>query len=376
MADFIATASATPVPSTKGEARSWLIVSQYKSDRVVYFTDDPEFDIPASADWCYVSPYLGALPDGMSLRNCWGWRYRGMAFIDARKAPAPNPAQALLDLNKDALRKLLREKIDLLRKPVMPSAAMGAVLREAKLAEAHAVLAGNGAAQALRLLPTAAAARNITLQEMARLVIDRHQVTEQLLMSSELLREEIAVGIEQAVTQDTLSDLRNRLLEELAPEATATAALRPEHTTPQKHGDLPTADELAQEQLRLRVQLRVKINELRRGHVSDYLLDDVVLRHKGRIAEAVMKAGGALPPGLDGAPLISHAAARGQTLVDAARDVLTEMSESARVLLATEQMKEALLARLAGAATFADIKALGRAIDKLSLKAVDERAAT
>ena len=73
--------------------KSWLIVSQYRSDRVVYFTDDPDFDVPGNADWCYVSPYVGALPEGMTLRNCWSWRYRGMVFIDERKAPAPDPAQ-------------------------------------------------------------------------------------------------------------------------------------------------------------------------------------------------------------------------------------------------------------------------------------------
>src|SRR3954453_6139545 len=62
-----------------GAAKQWLVVTQFKSDRVIYYTDDHDFDIPADADWCYVSPYEGDLPEGMTLRNCWSWRYRGMA---------------------------------------------------------------------------------------------------------------------------------------------------------------------------------------------------------------------------------------------------------------------------------------------------------
>ena len=187
-------------------------------------------------------------------------------------------------------------------------------------------------------------------------------------MRTETLREEISVGIEEATSQTSLTEIRTRLMDEMAPEATAADAIKPDHTTPQRMNAAPKPEQLAQEQLRLRVQLRLKINDLRRAHVSEYLLDDVVLRHKGRIAEAVVRAGGALPPGMDGTPLISHAAVRGQTLVDAARDVLTEMSEAAAALLETEQMKDAMLSRIAAATTFPDIEAASRVIDRLAFK--------
>ncbi len=353
----------------------WLLVTQYRSDRLVYFTDDPEFTMPADADWCYLSPYVGELPQGMTLRNCWGWRFRGMAFIDARQAQPANPVKALLDHNKEALRKLLREKVDALRHSVAPSNLMGEHLRARKLAEAQRVLAGDAGdvgdaghanAGALALLPNAAAARNITLANMAQLVLAAHDHTEQLLLHTELQREQLAVAIEQARTQEALMHIRTRLMEDLAPQTGAQAAIQPEHTTPQAQTKPPSATELAQEQLRLRVQLRLKINELRRTQVSDYLLDDVVLRHKGRIAEAVLKAGGALPPGLDGSPLISHAAARGQALVDAARDVVHEMADVAQTLLHTEQVKDAALARIATLNTFAEIEAMGRAIAQIA----------
>ncbi len=370
------TAAVAATPPDGVVSKAWLLVTQHRSDRLVYFTDDPEFTMPADADWCYLSPYVGELPAGMSLRNCWGWRFRGMAFIDARQPPAPNPAQALLDHNKEALRKLLREKIDALRKPVAPSGLMGHSLRASKLAEARAVLAGQADQSTLKLLPNAAAARNIALADMARRVLAAHEHTEAVLLHTELQREQIAVAIEQALTQEALMHIRTRLMEELAPQAGAAAAIKPGHTTAQAMAKPPSATELAQEQLRLRVQLRLKINDLRRTQVSDYLLDDVVLRHKGRIAEAVLKAGGALPPGLDGSPLISHAAARGQTLVDAARDVVNEMADVAQTLLHTEQMKDAALARIATLSTFAEIGTTAKAIERFALPAAKLGATT
>ncbi len=57
--------------------KTWFIVSQVKSHRVVYFTDDPGYTPPTEGDWYYVSPYQGELPQAMSLRNCWGYLAAG-----------------------------------------------------------------------------------------------------------------------------------------------------------------------------------------------------------------------------------------------------------------------------------------------------------
>ncbi len=115
-----------------------------------------------------------------------------------------------------------------------PSAALGVQLRAAKLAEAQAILAGSADEAVLRLLPAAAAARGVSLDEMAQLVVERDKYTRELLERSEALREELAVAIDRAGTQDALGALRSRLLDELAPEVTAEEVTKPEHTTPER----------------------------------------------------------------------------------------------------------------------------------------------
>jgi hypothetical protein len=35
----------------------WIVVTQVKSDRVVYFTDDPGYQPPMEGDWYYCSPF-------------------------------------------------------------------------------------------------------------------------------------------------------------------------------------------------------------------------------------------------------------------------------------------------------------------------------
>jgi len=54
-------------------------------------------------------------------------------------------------------------------------------------------------------------------------------------------------------------------------------------------------------------------------------------------------------------------------LREAAKDVLSEMHETARVLLDTEQLKDAWSVRIAGVSSFKDIEELGQIIPRLQL---------
>jgi hypothetical protein len=345
--------------------RTWFVVSQCKSNRVVYFTDDTDYVPPMQGDWYYVSPHIGALPEGMTLRNCWRWRFDGHAFVDASQPKAVPQEVALLQSNKAALLRLLHEKIDTLRKPYISSSVLGDQVRTAKLQEAHAVLAGDFTARDSSYLIEAAAAAGCTVQDMAQRIVQQHTNQQTVLHQTETVRMHLGSAIATATTQAELVALRQRIMADLAPSV--NSAIKPDHTTPRKHTAKPTAQALQQEQLRLSVQLREKINELRRPFVSHYLLDDVVLKHKGQIAQAVLAHGGTLPAGLDGIVLISHAAARGQTLLAAAKEVLTEMNDTAKTLLDTEQLKDAWSVRIASVQSFKDIDDLGRAITRLQL---------
>jgi hypothetical protein len=114
---------------------------------VVYFTDDPDYTPPTEGDWYYVSPYQGELPQAMSLRNCWGWRFNGMEFVRCprrQKKPA-DTAQTLLASNKEALHKLLRDKIDTFAQAAGARLRDGPHIAHAQIGRSHGdILSGNG----------------------------------------------------------------------------------------------------------------------------------------------------------------------------------------------------------------------------------------
>lgn len=357
-----------PSPPSAG-ASAWVVVTQVKSHRIVYFTDDPEYQPPMQGDWYYVSPYHGELPSGMTLRNCWRWRFNGMEFVDAGRTPPADRQASLLRNNREALLDLLNQRIDAIRRPFEPSSLGGVELRARKLAEARAVLRGERAE--VSLLHEVAAAHLCTLDEMAHRIVDSDRRRSEMLLNTERQREGLAAAIGRATSQQQLVVLRRRVTDEIAADRVEPLAHKAEHTTPEQLKQSPDPRQLADERLRLRVQLRNRINDLRRPYVSQYVLDEHVFSRKAEVAAVVQRAGGALPAAVDGSLLVSHAAARGQALAEAAREVLAESMELREVLVVTEQMKDATLSRIAAASTLADVRDIGHAIAGL---VVDTRA--
>ena len=64
-------------------AANWIVISQTQSSRVVYVTDDVDYQPPSHGDWYCVNTYRGPLPESMTSHNCWRWRFDGGAFVDA-----------------------------------------------------------------------------------------------------------------------------------------------------------------------------------------------------------------------------------------------------------------------------------------------------
>jgi Cupin-like domain len=361
----------------KATTHQWFIVSQVKSHRVVYFTDDENYQPPTEGDWYMVSPFLGDLPEGLTLKNCWGWRFNGMAFEDAREYPIGKPTEAasLLRRNQDLLLKILREKIEAQRSNGYDSGRTAEQLRQVKLEEARHVFSESGETAMLRLLPTLATLNNKSMKVYATELINEETDRVSLMVESELVKEEFIVLIEAAKNNDELIVLRTRVMSEISPDKNQALKRIREHTTPTQFNAKLTDSDLHQEKARLSVQLRLKINSLRREFASDYILDDVVLQHKGRLARMVVNAsseGEKLPDGHDFAPLVSYAASRGINLLAAAHDVLKEIDDTARALIDSEQLKDALMYRVMRIASFEDIEVLSKAISSLSLRSNEQ----
>jgi hypothetical protein len=100
------------------------------------------------------------------------------------------------------------------------------------------------------------------------------------------------------------------------------------------------------------------------------LLDDIVSQHKGRLARIVVGVSGdvdKLPVGQNFAALVSHAAGRGITLLAAAHEVLKEINDTAKGLIDSEQLKDAITYKIARVKSFEDIEMVAKAIASLSL---------
>lgn len=254
---------------------NWIIVTQVKSHRVVYFTDDPQYQPPMEGDWYYCSPYSGAMPESMTLRNCWGWRFNGGVFADARGAAAKPAHETLIESNRKALMTLLREKIDTIREPFLPSCKQGDAVRQIKLSEAQAFLAGTGNAY-YPYLQAAATARNISLLEIAQLIVAKAQETQRVLLETERFREALTQAIQTAQTQAQLLQVRTWLLDQVYPELSRAFKFRIENTEP-VNLDKPIGDTHRQHEIsRLKAQLREVVNAQRAAVRSDYVQNDEI----------------------------------------------------------------------------------------------------
>ncbi|WP_194715592.1 hypothetical protein [Noviherbaspirillum soli] len=352
--------------------QSWLIVTQVKSNRVVYYTDDPAYQPPMGGDWYYCSMHDGPLPPAMTLRNCWGWRFNGGVFSDARPAPAPSTGQTLIDSNRKALLALLKEKIDDIRAPFRPRCRDGDMLRQAKLAEARAFLhapAQAGASLALPLLEAVAVARHISLDAAARLVLQKHKETWCVLHETERFREQFTVALLAAGSQAQLHELRTWLLDRVYPELSRNLRFATPNTEPPQP-DAPLEDtRRVHEAARLKVQLRDAINRQRASLHSDYIQNDAMRRHKARLAHELLAQEAGPHDAADMVPLAAYAAARQLDLPGAARLLLQSMARAEALLLRTEALRDRMLARIDAIACERDIVALDLELAELDRQA-------
>lgn len=350
----------------------WLIVTQVKSNRVVYYTDDPAYQPPMEGDWYYCSLHDGPLPPAMTLRNCWGWRFNGGVFSDARPDPAPSAAEALIDSNRKALLALLKEKIDAIRAPFRPRCRDGDALRQAKLAEARAFLhpaAQAGARPSWPLLEAVAVARHISIEAAARLVLRKHEETWCVLHETERFREQFTVALLDAGSQAQLHELRAWLLDRVYPELSRNLRFAVPNTEPPQP-EAPLDDiRRVHEVARLKVQLRDSINRQRASLHSDYIQNDAMRRHKARLAQKLLAHPSGPHDEEEMTPLAAYAAARQLDLPEAAHLLLQSMAQADALLLRTEAMRDRMLARIDAIACERDIAALDLELAELDRQA-------
>ena len=369
---------AEPDPEAAAEpaASPWTIVTQVKSNRVVYFTDDPSYEPLMDGDWYYVSVFHEALPKGMTLRNCWRWRFTGGRFTDAATRPALPPAESLMEANRKALHQILTEKIDAIRAPFAPACHEGEQLRAMKRDEARAFLALPEGRQrpggAFSLLESVALARRCSLSEAAHLLLAKEAEQRAVLLASERYREQFARLIDTAATQPALLEIREWLLDKVYPELSHQFRHRVIDTEPVDL-DAPLPEAHRRHEIgRLKAELREAINRARQPLHSDYIRNDELRRHKLRLARIIagnLAAGQAAetaPAGMtiDFGPLHAYAEGRGLPLAEAVEVILRSAELGDALLDRTERVKDRLLAKIEAVKTLQDIRTAAKEINE------------
>ncbi len=351
-------------------SQSWTIVSQVKTYRVVYFTDDEEYAPTVEGNSYYVSLYVGELPKGMTLRNCFYWLFNGSSFIEVGYIQPKSTSEDLIEQNRNALIAILREKIAALQKPYCPSSVLGYLARQRKLAEAQYLISSDDSEKDYPYLMNAAAKQRLTIRETANLILAKKTEFETMLMRTECLRERFTWEIQTATSDADLVAVSKRLQEEIKLDIKADFVVEFRQLKPQEQLEIPEPVELSCERRRLEIQLCDRINNLRRNLISGYLLDDIVFQHISRLAQAVVSVNSnfeQLLNELDIMPLLDYAVNHDQTLLEAAENFLSEVDKRAKILLETEQMKNSMRSRIANIQSFQDIETTSNIIQALRL---------
>jgi hypothetical protein len=132
-------------------------------------------------------------------------------------------------------------------------------------------------------LQATAQARNISVPHVASLVVERAKQEKQMLVSTERVRERMALLIDQADSDERLLGLRSVLLEDVYPELSREFKYRPVDTTPVNAEAPLSRHAVVQARARLTAGLREAINQIwQDGH--PYAYGDHVWQHKARIA--------------------------------------------------------------------------------------------
>jgi hypothetical protein len=367
----------TPDTSQPIAQKTWTVVSQCKSDRVVYFTDDPQYQPPMEGDWYYCSTYLGELPAGLTLRNCWGWRFRGSQFLNAKDPVKATAAEKLFDNNQRALLRLLKEKIDEIRKPFAPSCLEGQFVREFKLKQAQSWLSqlsnlaeASESKTAWTFLSQVAQARECSLEQAARLVVARAKEQETVWLETERFREQLTLLIKGAKTQVQLMEIREWLLDAVYPELSHQFKYPQSNTEPMDASAALSTTARLHEITRLKSQLRESINAQRKYLHSNYVLGEQVWQHKLKQAQQWLaytrsSPTDVLPAGYE--LLQSYALANGLTLEEAANALLSAAATATETLLVTERIKDQLLAQIDRLNSYADVQEIELALKNLEM---------
>jgi hypothetical protein len=188
------------------------LILQANVERILYFTDDPAY-LPPATDYTYVAYYDGILPDSMTLKNCWSWRFQQGQLVFANDVRPEERSlsheQITLQRNKTVLRTHVKKKIDDLAIAYLPSCKISEVLRAKKYA---AALDFNATGKISSFFQQQADAQQVTVADLSTMIMMAHEIETSRLEQLETDRIKIQRLITLAKTDQELEELRRQIV--------------------------------------------------------------------------------------------------------------------------------------------------------------------
>ncbi len=324
---------------TSNASSQWLVMFEKETGRLVVITEDLSI-----ANQIEGSHLLGIVidekPEAVTQANAAAWCYSETKFTPYEVNQRPANTIPLPEYNKQALEKLLLDKIDALRKTSLNASSVDSATRKLWESERKLFESGILSSSSLPLHLNKAASQNKTIAELIEVENGEKTRKKALFILTEKTRENFLHEIHQADAKQLYS-LRERILGEI-PSITVT--LENQHEFPK----CSLQDEDAQLRIeieRLRIALKQKSNQIRLPYVSGFQGNDIAQKTL-LLAARNYQAIGIASHHLDIKTLIAYAASRSLSITDAAAQIIDGHQELLSMLFDTEQLKDSVFIQI------------------------------
>jgi hypothetical protein len=344
--------------NTTEYAQQWLIFFDAQTGRIAHVTEDTSIATQLEGV-NLIGDIVSSKPVELSSTNSAAWIYDTNGFTHIGFSHRASNSISLLEFNRQAVIKLLNNKIDAIRKARLDAIPLSQSLRGEWDSESK--IAGSGSIayfQEESLLINRAAAQNQTVAQTRASALRADAQRDTLLISTELRREELLKEIFEAESKQLIM-FRERIVSEFSLAAMPEVQVVEVHSlNASLHGDA-----LASEKFRLHAVLKQKINQIRKPYISAYHGDDIaqkmllmaannflVVKHQAHADDFKM--------------LISYAAFRSMSIIQAAEKIIKAHKELESMLFDTEQLKDSVSAKIDSASTPEQLNTLANEIIK------------
>lgn len=165
--------------------------------RVIYFTTDVSEHL-TQVDKTLTYEYELAIPEGMTLKNCWNYRLIGNKLVNT-ETNSVAPKISLIESNRQEALKMLTQRINITRTPLLATCMGGDAVRELKILDEGFI------AQLAR-------AKGVSEDEYRLHVHETKNAYRKQMRNTEINREYFLAQLKLANTSERIIELRDKFV--------------------------------------------------------------------------------------------------------------------------------------------------------------------